>query len=96
ESSLIHEQKEIVNNKTSWDLKFGGYYSFDKTYGIILSKGIFDIKNYSINASLLIADIGDFKLVVGGDVGYSVRDNLELGFGYSTNKEYYIKLQYQF
>lgn len=96
ESSLISEQKEIVNNKTSLNIKAGAYYSLQNTYGVILSKEIFGIWDCSLNASLLLADFEDFKLMVGADVGYEIRDNLELGIGYNTDKEYYIKLQYQF
>ena len=88
--------EELAISKTSWDFKFGGFYALDKSYGIIISKGIFTVKDYSINASLLVSDFEDFKFAVGGDVGYLVGDNLELGIGYSTDKEYYIKLQYSF
>jgi len=79
-----------------YNLKAGGYYSLDKTYGVIISKGIFTIKDYSINASLLLSDYEDLKLAVGADIGYSAGNNFELGVGYNTNKDYYIKLQYQF
>ena len=44
----------------------------------------------------VIADLEDFKLIAGGDIGYEIKDNLELGFGYNTNKEFYLKLQYSF
>ena len=89
-------EEEILLDKTNWNIKFGGYYSFDNTYGVIISKGIFNLWDYSINASLLLSDFEDFKFAVGGDVGYLVRDNLEIGVGYNTNKDYYIKLHYQF
>ena len=88
--------EEVAIKKIKYNLKAGGFYSFDKTYGIIISKGIFDIKSCSLNASLLLSDFDDFKFAVGGDIGYKVQDNLELGVGYSTNKEYYIKLEYTF
>ncbi len=92
----ILAEEEIAIKKTSYNLKAGGYYSFDNTYGIIISKGIFSIKDYSVNASLLLSDFEDFKFAVGGDVGYLVGDNLEIGVGYNTNKEYYVKLEYNF
>jgi len=87
-------KEKIVDKK--YVLKAGGYYAFDKTYGVILSKGIINVKNYNLNASLLLSDFEDLKFAVGGDVGYKVGDNLELGVGYNTNKDYYIKLQYSF
>ena len=91
---ILAEEAEL--EVTKYNLKAGGYYSFDKTYGVIISKGIFSIKDCSINASLLVSDFDDFKFAIGGDVGYLVGDNLEIGVGYNTNKEYYVKLQYSF
>ena len=88
--------KEVELVKKSYTLKAGAYYSFDKTYGVILSKDIINIKNYSLNASILLSDFKDFKFAVGGDIGYKLKDNLELGVGYNTNRDYYIKLQYSF
>ena len=85
-----------IETKKDLGLKAGGYYSFDKTYGVIISKELFDFKEISINASILIADFEDFKLIAGGDIGYLFKDNLELGAGYNTNKEYYVKFQYSF
>ena len=96
EDMPILAEEELEDEVTNWDLKFGGYYSLDKSYGIIISKGIFTVKDYSLNASLLVSDFDDFKFAVGGDVGYLVGDNLEIGVGYNTNKEYYVKLQYSF
>jgi len=92
----ILAEEKIEIKETSYNLKAGGYYSFDNTYGVCISKGIFSIKDYSINASLLLSDFEDFNFAVGADVGYLVGDNLEIGVGYNTNKEYYIKLQYTF
>jgi len=92
----ILAEEKIEIDKTSYNLKAGGYYSFDGTYGVIISKEIFSIKSYSANASLLLSDFKDFKFAVGADVGYSVRDNLEIGVGYNTLKEFYVKLQYSF
>jgi len=89
-------EEEISLKKTSLKLKAGGYYSFANDYGVIISKGIITVKDYSINASLLINDFEDFRLVVGGDVGYSVRDNIELAFGYNTDKEFYGALRWSF
>jgi len=93
---VILPEEEIAIKKTTYDLKAGGYYSFDETYGIIISKAIFGIKPYSLNASLLLSDIEDLKFAIGGDVGYNIGDNFELGVGYNTDKDYYIKLQYNF
>jgi hypothetical protein len=88
--------EEAKFKKNNWNLKAGGFYSFDKTYGIIISKGIITVKNYSLNAGILINDFEDFKLIAGADVGYSIKDNLEIGIGYNTEKEIYLKLQYTF
>ena len=87
--------EEKVEEK-KYVLKAGAYYSWDKTYGVILSKDIINVKNYSLNASVLLSDYKAFKFAVGADIGYKLKDNLELGVGYSTNKDYYIKLQYSF
>jgi len=92
----ILAEEEIALKKTRLGLKAGGYYSFDSTYGVIVSKGILSIKDYSLNVSLLIQDFEDFKFVVGGDVGYEVRDNIELAFGYNTEKEFYGALRFTF
>ena len=88
--------EDVVIDKKSLDLKAGGYYSFDKEYGIIISKEILSIKKYSLNASLLIADIQDYEFSVGGNINYELTDNLELGIGYDTSKNYFVLLQYQF
>jgi len=92
----ILAEEAIAVKKTSLKLKAGGYYSFDGTYGVIISKGIINIKDYSLNVSLLIQDFEDFRFVVGGDVGYLVRDNIELAFGYNTDKEFYGALRWSF
>jgi len=88
--------EEVKLDKANWNIKAGGYYSFDNSYGIILSKGILSIKDYSLNVSLLIQDFEDFRFVVGGDVGYMIRDNIELAFGYNTDKEFYGALRWSF
>lgn len=88
--------EEIITKKTNWNIKAGGYYAFNSTYGVILSKGLINIKDYSLNISLLIPDFKDFKLIAGGDVSYEFRDNLELAVGYNTNKEFYGALRYSF
>lgn len=89
--------KEVeVTKKTGLELKAGGYYSFDSTYGVIISKGILGIKDYSLNVSLLINDFEDFKLKLGADVGYEIRDNIELAVGYNTEKEFYGALRWSF
>ena len=89
------EEARIVEKARS-GLKAGGYYSFDKNYGVIISKGIFSIKDYSFNASLLLHDFENFKLIVGGDIAYEFRDNLELAIGYNTEKEFYGALRWSF
>ncbi|KKK55747.1 hypothetical protein LCGC14_3071440, partial [marine sediment metagenome] len=92
----ILAEEEIEIKGTSYNLKAGGFYSLDNTYGIIISKSIFTIWDLSLNASLLLSDFEDFKFAVGGDIAYEINDGLELGVGYSTDNQYYIKLQYQF
>jgi len=94
----ILPEEEIANKMTSLKLKVGGYYSFDNTYGVIISKGIFSIKDYSLNISLLINDFENFKLIAGGDIAYEIGDNGELAFGYSTEKEFYgaLRLRWSF
>ena len=92
----ILPEEEILLDKTKWDIKAGAFYSFDGTYGIIVSKEMLSMWDYTLNASLLLSDIEDFKFAIGADIGYSVRENLELGAGYSTDKEFYVKLQYTF
>jgi len=88
--------EEISVRGKDWDIKVGGFYSFEKTYGIIVSKEIFSIKDYSLNVSILLDDFEAFRFNVGGDVGYEIRENLEIGVGYNTSKEIYVKLQYEF
>jgi len=96
EDVAILSEKEIVDEVTKRDLKFGGYYSLDKTYGIILSKGIFTVKDYSLNVSLL-SDLKDLEgIKFGVNINYSVKENLELGIGVTMDKTYYMALQYSF
>lgn len=92
----ILAEEEIATKETSYNLKAGAYYGLDNTYGVIISKGIFTIWDCSLNASLLLSDFEDFKFAVGADIGYLVGDNLEIGVGYSTDRNYYLKLQYSF
>jgi len=92
----ILAEEEIAVKKTRLGLKAGGYYSFDNSYGVIISKGIISIKDYSLNVSLLINDFEDFKFIAGGDIAYEVRDNIELAFGYNTEKEFYGALRFTF
>ena len=96
ESSLISEQEELVNNKASLNLKAGGYYAFDQSYGVIISKGIINIKDYSLNISLLINDFENFRFIAGGDIGWEIRDNVELAVGYNTDKTFYGALRLSF
>jgi len=92
----ILAEEEIVVKKTSLKLKAGGYYAFDQSYGVIISKPIIHIKDYSLNVSLLIHDFEDFRFIAGGDIGYEIRDNIELAFGYNTDKEFYGALRISF
>ena len=88
------EEVELV--KKSYQLKAGGYYTLNKEYGVIISKGIFTIKDYSLNASFMIHDFEDVKYAVGADIDYSIGENFNLGVGYNSDKDYYIKFQYSF
>jgi len=85
-----------VTKKKDWNIKAGGYYSFDNSYGVIISKGILSIKDYSLNISLLINDFENFRFIAGGDIGYEIRDNIELAVGYNTDKEFYGALRWSF
>ena len=89
-------EKEIVDDVTNWNIKFGGYYTLDKTYGVIISKGIFTVKDYSLNASLLLSDFEDIKYAIGADIDYLIGNNFNLGVGYNSDKDIYVKLQYEF
>jgi hypothetical protein len=89
-------EKEIVDDVTNRNIKFGAYYTLDKTYGVIISKGIFTVKDYSLNASLLLSDFEDIKYAIGADIDYLIGNNLNLGVGYNSDKEFYVKLQYEF
>lgn len=75
-------------------LKAGGYYSLDKNYGLIISAQMLRLSDISLNASAL-SDM-EQNLSIGADIGWEIKDNLELGVGYNTNKEIYFKLQYTF
>jgi len=92
----VVSKKEIVNDVTNWNIKFGAYYTLDKTYGVIISKGIFTVKDYSLNASLLLSDFEDIKYAIGADIDYLIGNNLNLGVGYNSDKDIYVKLQYEF
>jgi len=83
----------ILPEETNLVLKAGGYYSFDNSYGIIISKGIFSIRDYSLNVSLL-SDLEGINL--GANINYSIKDNLELGIGVTIDKNYFIALEYSF
>ena len=91
----ILPEEEIANNKTM-DLKAGGYYAFDQSYGVIISKPILHIKDYSLNISLLINDFENFRFIAGGDIGWEIRDNVELAVGYNTDKVFYGALRLSF
>ena len=88
--------EEVKLDKANWNIKAGGYYSFNGVYGVIISKGIIHIKDYSLNVSLLIRDFEDFRFIAGGDIGWEIRDNIELAFGYNTDKEFYGALRWSF
>ena len=77
-------------------LKAGAYYSFDKTYGVIISKDIVNIKDYSFNVSLLsdLKSIEGIKL--GANINYNISNSLELGVGVTIDKTYFMCLEYSF
>ena len=85
-------KEEIAENGLI--LKAGGYYSLDNNYGLIISAQALRLSKLSLNGSILAQSTQDIS--VGADIGYEIRDNLELGVGYNTNKEIYFKLQYTF
>ena len=93
----ILAEEEIAVKKTSLKLKAGGYYNITgKESGIILSKGLFGIKNYSLNVSLL-SDLKDLEGInLGANINYGIKDNLELGIGITIDKDYFIVLEYSF
>ena len=95
--SLPKEKMTNQNDNLIANLKFGGYYNItNKDYGLIISKAIFTVKDYSINASLL-SDLMDLEgIKLGANVNYSIKDNLELGVGITIDKTYYMALQYTF
>ena len=87
---------EIVKKK-DLGIKAGGYYDIsDKGYGLILSKGIIDIKNYSLNLSLL-SDMKSLEgIKLGANINYSISNSLELGVGITMDKTYFMCLEYSF
>ena len=89
--------EEVKLDKANWNIKAGGYYNITgKESGIILSKGLFGIKNYSLNVSLL-SDLKDLEGInLGANINYSIKDNLELGIGITIDKDYFIALEYSF
>ena len=88
--------KEVELVKKSYMLKAGAYYSFDRTYGLILSKDIINIKDYSFNVSLLsdLKSIEGIKL--GANINYNISNSLELGVGITMDKTYFMCLEYSF
>ena len=88
--------KEVELVKKSYILKAGGYYSFDRTYGVIISKDIVNIKDYSFNVSLLsdLKSIEGIKL--GANINYNISNSLELGVGITMDKTYFMCLEYSF
>ena len=103
----IIEHKDVSNvplpieeaklDKANWNIKAGGYYNITgKESGIILSKGILNIKRYSLNVSLL-SDLKDLEGInLGANINYGIKDNLELGVGITIDKDYFIALEYSF
>ena len=85
-------KEEIAENGLI--LKAGGYYSLDNNYGLIISAQALRLSRLTMNGSILAQSTQDIS--VGADIGYEIRDNLELGVGYNTDKEIYFKLQYTF
>ena len=89
--------KEVELDKSNWNIKAGGYYNIsDKGYGLILSKGILSIKNYSLNISLL-SDLQSLEgIKLGANINYSISNSLELGVGITMDKTYFMCLEYSF
>ena len=88
--------KEVELVKKSYMLKAGAYYSFDKTYGVIISKDIVNIKDYSFNVSLL-SDLKSLEgIKLGANINYSISNSLELGVGIIMDKTYFMCLEYSF
>jgi len=89
--------EEAKLDKANWNIKAGGYYNITgKESGIILSKGILNIKRYSLNVSLL-SDLKDLEGInLGANINYGIKDNLELGVGITIDKDYFIVLEYSF
>jgi hypothetical protein len=89
--------EEAKVKKNNWNLKAGGYYGIsEKGYGLIVSKGLINIKDYSLNVSIL-SDLKSLEgIKLGCDIGYRIKGNLELGAGITIDKTYYLKLEYTF
>ena len=93
----VVSKKEIVNDVTNWNIKFGAYYDITKkSYGVILSKQLIGIKDYTLNISLLSDMLSLEGLKIGADVGYCITNDIEFGIGINHDKDIYIKLQYEF
>ena len=90
-------EEELMINKTTWDIKAGGYYSLiEREYGLILSREILGIKQYSLNISLL-SDLKDFEgFNLGANLNYEIKSDLELGVGITVDKNYFVVLEYNF
>jgi len=90
-------EKEIVDDVTNWNIKFGAYYDITKkSYGVILSKELIGIKDYTLNISLLSDMLSLEGLKIGADVGYCITNDIEFGIGINSDKDIYVKLQYEF
>jgi len=90
-------QKVETIKKKDLGLKAGGYYDIgNKGYGLIVSKDIINIKDYSLNVSLL-SDLKDLEGInLGANINYNISNSLELGAGITIDKDYYIALEYSF
>ena len=93
----VTQTYSVKEEKKKLSIKAGLYYDIiEKEYGGILSKQLIGIKDYSLNVSLL-SDMKDFEGVkLGADIGYNIKDNLELGVGINHKKDVYVKFQYTF
>lgn len=96
EDGICSPPVEVEKEKKS-GIKAGLYYDvIEKNYGGIFSKQFIGIKDYSLNVSLL-SDMQDWEgIKIGADIGYSIRDDMELGIGIAHNKNVYFKFQYEF
>ncbi len=86
-----------IESEKDLGLKIGGCYNFNELeYNLVISKELIDIKDFSLNASLM-SDLKDLEgIKLGANLNYSIKNNLELGVGITLDKDYFIVLEYRF